>query len=163
MIDTRKVTGRRTLEFTTPAEVIAEIERLVAAQRMGKLQKLGNWQLGTTLNHLAEFIDYAYIGFPPDLNPPWFIKVILRLRKQSFLYRPMPVGVRIPGLQGGTKAFHELSVDEGATRCLHLWRRLATEPPTLAHPIFGKLTHQEWIAGHLRHAELHLSFYIPKA
>ncbi|MBU6413896.1 MAG: DUF1569 domain-containing protein [Planctomycetes bacterium] len=87
----------------------------------------------------------------------------LKFFKGTFLKRALPAGYHIPGIEGGTKAAHEVGLDEGATRCLHLWRRLATEPPTLIHPIFGKLTHQEWIAGHLRHAELHLSFYVPKA
>ncbi|MBU6414406.1 MAG: DUF1569 domain-containing protein [Planctomycetes bacterium] len=66
------------MKFTTPAEVIVEVERLWALERMGKVQRLGNWSLGTTLNHMAEFIDYAYIGFPPDLNPPPVIKVVLK-------------------------------------------------------------------------------------
>ena len=30
------------------------------------------------------------------------------------------------------------------------------------HPIFGKLTHDEWIAINLRHAELHLGFQVPE-
>jgi hypothetical protein len=162
VVDTRKVAGRRTLKFTTAAEVIAEIERLSALQRMGKVQQLGNWSLGTTLNHLAEFIDYAYVGFPPDLNPPPVMKFVLKFLKGAFLKRPLPAGYRIPGIEGGTKATQEVGLDEGATRCLHLWRRLATEPPRLTHPIFGTLKHEEWIAGHLRHAELHLSFYLPK-
>jgi hypothetical protein len=35
---------------------------------------------------------------------------------------------------------------------------LAKAPPTIPHALFGPLTHDEWIAQHLRHAELHLSF-----
>lgn len=162
MVDTKNVQGRRTLKFATAQDVIADIEPLVAAERAGKLDKLGNWPLGTSLNHLAEFIDYAYDGFPADLNPPWAIKFILKFMKGTFLNRPLPAGYRIPSQPNGTKATHEVSLDEGAARCLKSWKRLADAPPTFIHPIFGPLTHQEWIAGHLRHAELHLSFYIPR-
>jgi hypothetical protein len=162
VIDTKLVQGRRELKFATAAEVIAEIEGLIAAERAGKLDKLGNWSLGTALNHMAEFIDYAYDGFPPDLNPPWAIKFILKFMKGTFLRRPLPAGYRIPGQDGGTKATQPVELEVGAARCLKSWRRLASTAPTLTHPIFGPLTHEEWIAGHLRHAELHLSFYIPK-
>jgi hypothetical protein len=162
MIDTSKVTGRRTLRFTTSQHAIAEIQHLIAAERAGTLTKLGNWSLGTTLNHLAEFIDYGYSGFPPDLNPPWVIKVLLRFMKGTFLKRPLPAGYRIPDQPDGTKATHPVDLDTGAAHCLASWNRLATAAPTLTHPIFGPLKHDEWIALHLRHTELHLSFYVPK-
>ncbi len=163
MIDTKRVKGRRTLKFATAQEAITEIERLIAAERAGKLEKLGNWSLGTALNHMAEFIDYAYDGFPPDLNPPAVIKFILKFMKGTFLKRPLPAGYRIPDQADGTKATQPVELDIGAARCLKSWKRLASTVPKLTHPIFGPLTHEEWIAGHLRHAELHLSFYIPKA
>lgn len=162
MIDTKHVQGRRELHFVNAQEALAEIQRLINAERAGKLTKLGNWSLGTALNHMAEFIDYAYDGFPADLNPPWVMKLILKFMKGTFLKRPLPAGFRIPGQAEGTKATQPVGLDEGAARCLASWNKLAAVTPTLIHPIFGKLTHQEWIAGHLRHAELHLSFYIPQ-
>jgi hypothetical protein len=162
MIDTSKAIGRRTLRFTTPQQAVAEIQLLIAAERAGTLTKLGNWSLGTTLNHLAEFIDYGYNGFPPDLNPPWAIKFILKFAKGIILKRPLPAGYRIPGQADGTKATQPVDLDTGAARCLNSWNRLATTAPTLTHPIFGPLNHDDWIALHLRHTELHLSFYVPK-
>ena len=40
--------------------------------------------------------------------------------------------------------------------------RLQAEAPTAPNVIFGQLTHEEWIAINLRHAELHLGFLIPE-
>jgi len=40
--------------------------------------------------------------------------------------------------------------------------RLRAGPPARPNVIFGPLTHDEWIQLHLRHAELHLSFFAVK-
>jgi hypothetical protein len=39
--------------------------------------------------------------------------------------------------------------------------RLRAEKMTARHPVFGRITHDEWARLHLRHAELHLSFAVP--
>ena len=36
--------------------------------------------------------------------------------------------------------------------------RVQHERMTAVHPILGRLTHDEWLELHLRHAELHLGF-----
>jgi hypothetical protein len=43
-----------------------------------------------------------------------------------------------------------------------MMEQLKTQAPTAPSPILGTLTHEEWIAMHLRHAELHLGFLIPE-
>lgn len=40
--------------------------------------------------------------------------------------------------------------------------RLAAQVPMRPNPIFGKMSHEEWIKLHLRHAELHQSFFHPE-
>src|SRR5438093_1585779 len=86
-VDTGKVTGRRMLRFESIDQVMAEVDRLVEAERTGRLERLGNWTLGQTLGHLATWTEYAYTGAP--LKVPFFIKWILRFRKRKFLYEPM--------------------------------------------------------------------------
>jgi hypothetical protein len=95
------------------------------------------------------------------LNPPFFIKWILRLRKQKFIWEPMAAGVKIPGVKGGTLNTEPMSTDEGLARFQRVMERLKKEPPTHPHNVFGQLTHEEAIAITLRHAELHLSFLVP--
>jgi Protein of unknown function (DUF1569) len=158
-VETGKVAGRRVLRFESIDQVMAEVDRLADADRGGRLEQLGNWTLGQTLGHLACWAEYGYTGTP--LKVPFFLKWILRGRKQKFLYEPMRAGARIPGVTGGTLATEPTSLEDGLGRLRRAMERLKSEAPTSSHPIFGPLTHDEWIAINLRHAELHLGFLVP--
>jgi hypothetical protein len=158
-IDTRKVSGRRMLRFESIDQMMAEVDRLVEAERAGRLKRLGNWTLGQILGHTAVWAEYGYTGDP--LKPPFFIKWMLRLRKRKFLYGPMRPGLKIPGIAGGTFGTDPLSLDEGLDRFRKVMQRLKTETPTAPSAVFGTLSHDESIALTLRHAELHLGFMVP--
>ena len=159
-VDTRKAAGRRILRFESIDELMAEVDRLAGAERAGRLKRLGNWTLGQTLGHLACWAEYSYTGTP--LEVPFFLRWLLRLRKRKFLYEPMRAGVRIPGVAGGTLANEPRSLDDGLNRLWRVMERLKAEAPSRSHPMFGLLKHDEWIAIHLRHAELHLGFLVPE-
>jgi hypothetical protein len=159
-VESGKVAGRRTLRFESIDQALAEAEGLAAAERAGRLRRLGNWTLGQTLGHLATWAEYGYTGSP--LKVPFFIKWFLRLRKRKFMYGPMRAGVKIPGIEGGTLATGPVPLDEGLGQFRRIMERLKTEAPTAPSPIFGPLTHEEGIAINLRHAELHLGFLIPE-
>jgi hypothetical protein len=158
-VNTGKVTTRRKLKFDSIDQVLADVDRLVEAERAGRLSHVGNWSLGQTLGHLACWAEYTYAGYP--LKTPFFIRWILRSRKQKFIHEPMGAGVKIPGIPGGTLGTEPMPLDEAAGRLHRAFARLKSEVPTRAHPIFGPLSHDEWIAINLRHAELHLGFHIP--
>ena len=159
-VDTRKVADHRTLRFESLDQLMAEVERLAEAERAGQLRRLGNWTLGQTVGHLASWAEYSYTGAP--LKVPFFIKWFLRLRKKTFLYSPMRAGVKIPGVAGGTLATEPMPLDEALGRYRRALERLKVEPPASPNVIFGHLTHAEWTALQLRHAELHLGFLIPE-
>jgi hypothetical protein len=159
-VDTGKVAGRRMLRFESPDQIMAEVDRLVEAERAGRLRRLGNWTMGQTLGHLAAWAEYSYTGAP--LKAPFFIRWMLRLRKRKFLYGPMRANVRIPRVAGGTLATEPLPLEEALGRMRRVMERLQSEAPTVPNFIFGPLTHEEWIALHCRHAELHLGFLIPE-
>jgi Protein of unknown function (DUF1569) len=159
-VDTGNVPERRTLRFESIDEVLAEVDRLVGAERAGRLRKLGNWTLGQTLGHLARWAEYSYTGIP--MKVPFFIKWIIKRQKRKFLYEPMRAGVRIPRVPGGSLAIDPMPLDEGLERMRRVMERLKVEAPTMPHALFGPLTHEEWIASQLRHAELHLGFLVPE-
>jgi hypothetical protein len=159
-VDTGKVAGRRKLRFESIDEMMAEVDRLVQAEKAGRLKRLGNWTVGQMLGHLAVWAEYSYTG--PPIKAPFFIKLIFRLRKRKFLYGSMPAGVKIPGIKGGTLATEPMPLDEALGRLQRAMERLKTEAPTVPNVIFGPLRHEEWIAMTLRHAELHLGFLIPE-
>jgi hypothetical protein len=159
-IDTRNVTDRRAVRFQTIPDLLVEIDRIVAAEQAGKLRRTGNWTTGQTFGHIAAWVDYAYEGYP--VRAPWFIKLILRLRRNRYLRGPLPVGVRLPGVADGTYGTEPLSLEEGAARLRAALRRLAVEPARFASPAFGPLSDAERIQLNLRHAELHLGFLHPE-
>jgi hypothetical protein len=70
--------------------------------------------------------------------------------------------VRIPRVPGGTLATEPMSLEEGLARFRRVIERVKSEPPTAPSPALGPLTHEEAIALSLRHAELHLGFFVPE-
>ena len=155
-----KVADRRRLRFSTVDELLADVDRLVAAEKAGSLRRTGNWTAGQVFGHLATWTNFAYEGYP--FRPPWFIRWILRKKKAAYLRDGMPAGVRIPKVPNGTFGTELMGTEEGAKRLRGALLRLKSgEPPKFDSPAFGKLNHEERIAMNLRHAELHLSFLHP--
>lgn len=161
-INTRKA-ERRPLHFDTLGDVLKDMDRIVAAERAGKLRRAGNWTVGQTLGHLAAWIEYAYIGFPPEAHPPALVRVIAKVLKKRILYKPMGAGMRIGRIPGGTLGIEPISTDEGAKRLRDaIGRMQRREEPKFDSPAFGPMTEDERIALTLRHAELHLGFLHPQ-
>jgi hypothetical protein len=158
MIDTAKAVGRRKLWFDNVDELRAELERVEAADKAGRLKSLGNWTPGQILSHLAAWIEYADAGFPVP-RPPWIIRCFLRWRLPAMLKHGMPVGVKIPRVPGGTTGADACTTAEGLARYQKALDRLTNGiPPKHESPAFGKLTFEQAVALNLRHAELHLGF-----
>lgn len=162
-VDTKKVKDRRTLRFGSLAEVLADAERVAAADRAGKLRRAGNWSAGQNFTHLAAFMNYPYDGYPPELEkgPPWVFRTLAKMMKHRFLTKPLPSGFKIPKTKDGTVGQENVPADEGLRQLKAAAARLEKGPPAMDNPVFGPLTHQEWINLHLRHCELHLSFLHP--
>jgi hypothetical protein len=156
-IDTAKVIDRRKIRFGSPADLDADVAKLVEADRAGRLTHLGNWTLGQALNHLGAWVNFGFDGNP--LKPPFFVRWIAGLQKNKYINGGMPAGVHIPRAPGGTLAHEPSTLDDGLAKFNGAWARLKKGSPTLPNPVFGDLTHDEWTQLHLRHAELHLSFF----
>lgn len=163
MIDTAKVQGRRPLRFETIDQMLADARACVAAPG---LARLGNWTIGQTLHHIAAWIDYPYMGYPPELVIPEAMKAQARAAKDSIMTSPMHPGERLPGLSEGTLATEVVPADIGLAQLEAAAIRLRSGPPheltPLPDPAFGVITNHEWTQMSLRHAELHLSFFVPR-
>lgn len=160
-IDTSKVTDRRPLRFHSITDVLADIERVVAADQAGRLRRTGNWTAGQVMGHLASWIEYGYIGFPMK-PPPFFIRWLLKIKAKSYMRDGLPGGVHIPGAPGGTYGTEPMSTDEGAQRLRKALGRLAAgDLARFDSPGFGPMSHEQRVAFQLRHAELHLSYLHP--
>lgn len=162
MVNTKAVTDRRVLRFNSTADLRLDLDRLESAHKAGTLRAAGNWTPGQVFAHLAAFINFAYDGYPPELRPPpWLFRFIFGLLKKKYLHGRLPVGVRIPGVKNGTVGADLVAINEGLTRLRRAISRLESSAPTVPNPVLGRLSHEEWTALHLRHAELHLSFLHP--
>ncbi len=159
MIDTGKVQDRRKLRFASIDELLADVERIVAADRAGALRRTGNWTAGQVFGHLATWINFAYEGYP--FKVPWFVKLFVRAKKQTYLRDGMPAGVRLPRTEDGTFGTEPMTTSEGAERLRAAVARLRSEPARFDSPAWGPMTLEEQITLALRHAELHLGFLHP--
>lgn len=170
MIDTSTVQGRRHLRFDSIEQMLADARACAAADQAGGtgpqgLRQLGNWPLGKALNHVAEWIEYPFVGYPPELVIPPEMKAQARAAKDHILNKPMRPGERLPGLQAGTLAVKDATTAEGLGRleaAAELLRASDPNRPTpIEDPAFGVLTVYEWTLMSLRHGELHLGFFVP--
>lgn len=157
-LDTRKSAEWRELRFNCIDDCAAEVKRLLAADRDGRLRATGNWTAGQTMAHIASWIEYAYEGFPIS-RPPFFVRWILRLRLKKMLDDGMPRGVRIPSVKDGTVGMDEMDTPDAAERLLAALTRLGSSEETEHDsPAFGAMSHEDRIRLNLRHAELHLGY-----
>lgn len=149
------------LRFETLDQMLADARACAAAPR---LRPLGNWSLGQALNHIAAWIDYPFVGFPPELRFPEEMKANAAGAKQRLMDETMKPGERLPGIAAGTLAIEDVSTPVGLARLESAAARLAAVPPhdtlPLPDPYFGRVTRHEWAEINLRHAELHLSFFV---
>ena len=149
------VARRRSLRFRDASEVIDEVTRL----QISGHESRGNWSLAQVVEHLARGIDCSYEGF--DFTVPWLAQVVLgRLVKRRFLYDSMPSGYQFRS-ETVLVPSSDTNLDRAVEHLRRSFDRLQWDPPTKPHPLLSKLTHQEWQALALRHAELHLSFVHP--
>lgn len=159
-VDTSRA-EHRSLRFNSIEDVLAEIDRIVAADQSGRLRCAGNWTAGQTFGHLATWINYGWDGYP--FKVPWFIRLILRSKVRRMLSDGMPRGVRIPKAEAGTYGVEPLSTEEGAERLRAALRRLRSgDPPRFHSPAFGEMSLEDRVRLNLRHAELHLGFLHPQ-
>ncbi|NOX53747.1 MAG: DUF1569 domain-containing protein [Planctomycetes bacterium] len=154
---------RRELRFETLEELLAEVDRLVEADRAGRLRAVGNWTAGQILGHIAAWIEYGYDGYPMA-KPPWFVRFMARRFFKRMLRRGMQPGFSIPGVEGGTYGIDDMPTEEAAERLKRAIARLqAGEPAKFHSPAFGTISEEDRIQLTLRHAELHLGFLVPDA
>lgn len=163
MIDTKSA-RRRLVAFASYGDLARDLDRLEAGQRAGTVRKLGNREPGPIFGHLATSIDGSFDGMPELKNAaPLVLRIVGPLVKRRVLAAPLRPGVRMSSTAENALWDDSFSFDEGARRLRAAIARLdrPNAKPGAAHPVFGRLSPQEWKTFHLRHAELHLSVLQP--
>lgn len=154
-VQSKKVVGRRTLHFDSYDELLGDVRKLAAEPH----RQLGNWSLGEACQHLAKTMDLSMDG--AQSAAPWPLRIVGRLLKKRYLSRTLPAGFTAPP-QSGLLPDPSASA-AGVAALEHAVGRLQQTVERHPHPIFGPLTRAEWDQLHMRHSELHLSFFVPEA
>ena len=155
-VNTKTVAGRRELRFESFDEVLADAERLAGME----IRTLGNWSYGQILRHLARSIDAMIDGAPFSFPAPlqWVMRILM---KKKFLSKTLTPGFKLPKSAGRLQP-EETTVEEGLAELRIAVERTKTESQRAPHGGFGKIPNDECDQFQLRHAEMHMSFVVPK-
>jgi hypothetical protein len=161
VVDTKRVTHRRTLHLSSIEEHSAEVDRVLAAHAAGELRTLGNWSAAQILQHIGRLIEFALDGFP--FRYPWYYRAATWQLKfvawRWLLARAFRPGFRNPPVAAALEPDPHLSLETAANYLRGPLARLAAgEQMTHPSPAEGRISHAQWLEAQLRHAELHLSF-----
>lgn len=151
---TQRTDRRANLHFESLEDALIDIEQL---DRNGEPRANGNWSAGQVAQHIAKLINLSIDGFGGK-KAPLLIRLIAGLMTNRFLHNPMKPGVRLPGGLSFLLPDDNVSWPEGRDALRAAIERLQAERAVAPSPVFGKLTHEEWVRLHLRHMEMHLSF-----
>lgn len=153
---------RRPLHFRSLEEVRAEVDCLAALQRQGRLVAAGQWTTAQIVEHISKLMEMSLDGFP--FNAPLPLRIFGRLIRPFVVGKPCPRGIQLKGESAKLLPSDDAELDAAVARLGRSIDRVVggarMEAPS---PIFGPLTHEQWFAMHLRHAEHHLGFLRPQA
>lgn len=157
-IDTRRVTSRRTVHYGSYQDLLEDAERLGAS----KVQILGNWSLGQVLGHLATSMNASIDGFSSTV--PWPLRLLGRLLlRRRLLHGPLRPGIKLPAtVEAKVVPSAETTDQEGLASLRQAIGRQQDETHRVPHYILGNISLEEWTQAHLRHAEMHMSFMVPR-
>ncbi len=149
---------RRELHFETLGDIVADA-RAVTLQPH---ETTGNWNAPQILLHVSSLIGTANRG--TDVRLPLPIRLVGRaLRTLRMHRRPIKPGIRAPAfLMNDLPAFEGVPVEEAVATLEREVAEAEAKPMSHPSPLFGALSHEEWVTMHCHHAELHFSFLKPR-
>lgn len=157
LVDTKRVKIRE-VRLGTLEQWLAEVERIAAADRDGRVRLLGNWTVGQVFGHMAYWLDASFDGY--EQRPPLVVRLLGPLMKKGMISKRPKPGFRLPGAPEGTYGTAVMTTEEGLARVRRAIGRLQASTPESPSPVFGRMSRDEWLGLHLRHAELHLGFLV---
>ena len=144
-----KESDKRELKLSSLDEIVAEATRL----RETGYESQGNWNLGQTCSHLADFL-----------------KAIFGMMKMFGFVERMKNDILANGFKAGTPtapqtvpASDAVSDADGVAKLAEVLERMKTfDGPLQPSPLFGVMNRETWERVSLLHAEHHLAFLVPK-
>jgi hypothetical protein len=157
-VKTKTVEGRRTVHYNNWDDLLADAHRLADAE----VNMVGNWTLGQVFGHLANGMDASIDGFPG--NVPWPMRIFAKMFMRNMILRgPLRPGFKLPKAAESTMVPPTLtSTADGLDSLERAVQRQKSENRRVPHLALGNISVDDWTKAHLRHAELHMSFAVPK-
>lgn len=155
-VETKHITGRREVHYNQVDDIVADAQRLLESG----YTRLGNWNLGTMAGHISKAFQTGLDGSPFKVN--FLIRFVARTLYKDKAMRKMSPGFKLPKQAASLLA----QIDEdrqGVEELRGVIERWKNETQRHPHGFFGELTPDEWNTLMLRHAEMHMSFLVPKA
>src|SRR5262245_34316020 len=163
IVDTSRVSGRRSVRLPTLNDLAREVDRVAAAATTGSVRPLGNWSPARVLWHIGRLMELSFDGFPFRYRrgPDWVTRLFRLLAWRWLVALAFRPGFQNPPEAATLEPEPSVSMEEAAA---YLKRQIARvrngERMTQECSVDGPYTHEQWVYIHLRHAELHLSFLV---
>lgn len=159
LMNSSRTAPHRTLALHSLADLQAELDHLASLLADNNLSHSATWTPGQNFEHVGIFIKSALDGFEASMPAPLRFLARIFIKPRALGPDPMPRGIKLPNSARSLLPRDNISDAEGLAFLQHQLRRLhAGERMTHPSPLFGPLTHDQWLTIQLKHAALHLGF-----
>lgn len=146
---------RRRLDFRDFESLLADVDQL---HHCG-CTRCGNWDLAQVCYHLARALNASMNG--SSRYKPWLVRVVLGplILKCVLWNRWIVKGVRAPAAAMPPPGLDESEMIARLKEFVASFRAHTGE--LYPHPIFGRMSRDQWTQFHLIHSSHHLGFLVP--
>ena len=149
----------RILDFQSVFDLESDLDRIEQACASGAVEATGSWSVGQNCHHVGKFFRFALDGFDGPAPLPVRVIATLLFKKKALGPGPMPSGIKLPAKASYMLPDPDITNEDGIAFLREQVQRIKNgEQFTHPSPIFGKLTHDQWMTIQLKHAALHLGF-----
>lgn len=151
----------RSLSFESLDDLLADVHALPAEG----LTASGNWTPAGNVDHVAKFLRGSVEGFPEG-RPPLAMRVMVRLMvkllgRRLFLKKLKPGQFKLPAALDWALPEDGVTWAQAVQRLEDAVASAKRHGMTHPSPIAGKLSEEQWLMLHCRHAEMHFGLIHP--
>ena len=147
---------RRILRFNSLDHALADARVLANST----IKPHGQWTPGQVVGHVARAINGSIDGV--SFRAPLPLRIVGRVIRNIPLNKGLPTGVKIPAYaRAKIVPEPDLPIEQAVQQLTDAIKRTRHETMNQIHPVFGRLSHEQWRLFHCRHAENHFSYLEP--
>jgi Protein of unknown function (DUF1569) len=148
--------SRRKLRFNSLDDILNDAKALLAGGAVAG----GGWSPGQNVGHITTFIHGSIDGLPFTL--PLSARIFGRIGRGILLARGFPTGIKIPAnVPDAIRYPEDMTLEVAIERLADAIHKANQQRMNGVSPLMGRLSHEQWVKFHCRHAELHFGFMYP--